>query len=149
MASTPSFNSSAFCDRAAFLSACPNFTASLWDVRTRNLDGCTSLRGFRSAKQVAPPVSTKACLDRVGAVDKDGVDRGIIVKGPTGFSGCAFGGAGCAGGRGDETTSTEFTPLGRKATVGGDSEGDGETLGREGCRRTVDGVSNGTAEGDG
>ena len=65
------------------------------------------------------------------------------------FLGCAFGGAGCAGGRGDETASTEFTPLGRKATVGGDSEGNGETLEKEGFRRTVNGVSDGTVEGDG
>lgn len=115
MAATPSFNSSAFRAFAAVYAACPNFTASLLDARTRYLGGCTSLNGFRSAKQVAPPVSIKARLSRVGAVPEDEADRGFVVKGPTGCLGCAIGGVG-------------------EATVGGDSEQEGKILERGGGR---------------
>ena len=62
MASTPSCNWLAFSAFQSFLSASPNFTASLFDPRTRKRGICTSLSGCCWAKEVAPPVSTKFTL---------------------------------------------------------------------------------------
>ena len=79
MLATPSFNCSVFSALLAFLSAWPNFTASLCNPRTRNRGGCTSFWGYRSAKEVAPPVSTKPGL-RVKAAGLKDVTNGETME---------------------------------------------------------------------
>ena len=77
--STPSLKESAFLSLFNFFSARPNFAASVFESRNRNLGGCTSLRGFRLAKVVAPPVSAKPSLR--GWVDEGLADVECMIEG--------------------------------------------------------------------